>query len=191
MATRTIITAENPLLRKKSKKVTRFGDALRELVDDLYDTLHAANGLGLAAPQLGVLQRVFIVELAAEYDEKGKETAPLERYTLINPEFIRMRGEEEMEEGCLSVPGYRGKGKRATEVTIKGYDLRGKEIRFRADDLLAHAFQHEYDHLEGVLYLDRLESPDKIWPINRPEVTDSKADIETITADIEKSKSAR
>jgi peptide deformylase len=187
MATRSILTAENPLLRKKSKKVSRFGDVLRELVDDLYDTLHAANGLGLAAAQIGVLQRVFIVELPAEYDEKGKETAPLERYTLINPEFIRMRGEEEMEEGCLSVPGYRGKVKRATEVTIKGYDLRGKEVRFRAEDLLAHAFQHEYDHLEGILYLDRLENPDKIWPIKRPEEANSTANIETIVSEVTKS----
>jgi len=187
MATRAILTAENHLLRQKSKKVTRFGDALRQLVDDLYDTLHAANGLGLAAAQIGVLQRVFIVELAAEHDEKGKETAPLERYTLINPEFIRMRGEEEMEEGCLSMPGYRGKVKRATEVTIKGYDLRGKEIRFRADDLLAHAFQHEYDHLEGILYVDRLERLENIWPISRPNASDSTADMDTIASEVKKS----
>ncbi|MHB1354612.1 MAG: peptide deformylase [Anaerolineae bacterium] len=187
MATREILTAENPLLRQKSKKVNRFGDALRQLVSDLFDTLHAANGLGLAAPQIGVLQRVFIVELAAEYDEKGIETTPLERYTLINPEFIRMRGEEEMEEGCLSVPGYRGKVKRATEVTIKGYDLHGKEIRIRADDLLAHAFQHEYDHLEGILYLDRLESPDKLWPIKRANAVESAADIEEIASEVKKS----
>jgi peptide deformylase len=187
MVTRSILTAENPLLRQKSKKVSRYGSALRELVDDLFDTLHAANGLGLAAPQIGVLQRVFIVELASEHDEKGKETAPLERYILVNPEFIRMRGEEEMEEGCLSVPGYRGKVKRATEVTIKGYDLHGKEIRFRADDLLAHAFQHEYDHLEGILYLDRLDSPDNIWPINRPNNVDSTEDMETIASEDKKS----
>lgn len=186
MATRAILTAENHLLRQKSKKVTRFGDALRQLVADLYDTLHAANGLGLAAAQIGVLQRVFIVELPAEYDEKGKETAPLERYTLINPEFIRMRGEEEMEEGCLSVPGYRGKVKRATEVTIKGHDLHGKEIRFRADGLLAQAFQHEYDHLEGILYLDRLESPDNLWPIKRTNQVDTAAEIELIASEVEK-----
>jgi peptide deformylase len=184
MATRAILTAENPLLRQKSKKVNRYGDALKQLVADLYDTLHAANGLGLAAAQIGVLQRVFIVELAAEFDDKGKEIEPLERYTLINPEFLRMRGEEEMEEGCLSVPGYRGKVKRATEVTIKGYDLRGKEIRFRADGLLAHAFQHEFDHLEGILYLDRLESPDNLWPTKRTAETESAADMEAIESDV-------
>jgi peptide deformylase len=186
MATRVILTAENALLRQKSKKVNRYGDTLRQLVVDLYDTLHAANGLGLAAVQIGVLQRVFIVELPAESDEKGKETAPLERYTLINPEFIRMRGEEEMEEGCLSVPGYRGKVKRATEVTIKGHDLHGKEIRFRADGLLAHAFQHEYDHLEGILYLDRLESPDHLWPVKRANGAEPAPEIELIASDVEK-----
>lgn len=174
MAIQPILTAENKLLRQKSKKVTRFGDSLRQLVDDMYDTLHSANGLGLAAPQIGVLQRVFIVEMPAEYDEKGKEITPAERYTLVNPEFIRMRGEAEMEEGCLSVPGYRGRVKRAVEVTIKAQDLHGKPIRYRADDLLAHAFQHEFDHLEGVLYLDRIESPDNLWSI-RPGTEEDEA----------------
>jgi peptide deformylase len=166
MALRPILTAENPLLRKKSKKVTRFGDNIKGLVQDMFDTLHAANGLGLAAPQIGVLQRVFIVELPAEYDEQGRELEPLERHVLVNPEIVRRRGEEELEEGCLSVPGYRGLVKRATLVTIKGQDTDGRPIRIRATDLLAHVFQHENDHLDGVLYLDRLESPDNIWRLN-------------------------
>jgi len=165
MAVNKIITAENPLLRRKSKKVTRFGDSLRKLVNDLYDTLEDAEGLGLAAPQIGILERVFIVILPAEYDDKGKVISPQERYTLINPEFIRMRGEAEMIEGCLSIPGYRGKVKRAVEVTIKGQDIHGKPVRHRAEGMLAHALQHEYDHLEGILYLDRLESPENLWTI--------------------------
>jgi peptide deformylase len=170
MAARSILTAENPLLRQKSKKVTHFGDALRKLVAEMFDTLHAAHGAGLAAPQIGVLQRVFIVELAAEYDENGQEIAPAESYILINPEIVKMRGEEEMDEGCLSVPGYRGMVKRATSVTIKGQDLRGKEVRYRGEDVLAQAFQHEFDHLNGVLFLDRLESPEKLWRIQPRKV---------------------
>jgi len=168
MPVKPIVTAENPLLRKKSKKVTRFGDGLRHLVEDMFDSMHAAGGLGLAAPQIGVLQRVFIVEMPAELDERGEEISPARRYVLINPEMVRMRGEEEMEEGCLSVPGFRGLVKRATSVTIKGKQLYGKPVRYRANDLLAQAFQHELDHLNGILYLDRLESADKLWRIEAP-----------------------
>jgi peptide deformylase len=170
MAVKPILTAQDPLLRQKSKKVAHFGDALRKLVAEMFDTLHDAHGLGLAAPQIGVLQRVFIVELAAEYDEDGQEIAPLQSYVLVNPEIVKMRGEEEMEEGCLSVPGYRGAVIRATSVTIKGQDLRGKEVRYRGEDVLAQAFQHELDHLNGVLYLDRLESAEKLWRIQPRKV---------------------
>lgn len=165
MAVRPILTAENPLLRRKSKKVTQFGQSLRDLVRDLFDTLHAARGLGLAAPQIGVLERVFIVELPAEYDEQGQKIAPAQSYVLVNPEIVKAQGVEEMEEGCLSVPGYRGLVKRATNVTIKGQDLHGKPVRYRAEGLLAQAFQHELDHLDGILYLDRLEGPGKLWRI--------------------------
>ena len=171
MSARPIVTAENPLLRRKSKRVTRFGDGLRELVSDMFDSMHAAGGLGLAAPQIGVLERVFIVEMPPEIDEDGQEISPARRYVLVNPEIVHMRGEEEMgeeemEEGCLSVPGFRGLVKRATSVTIKGRQLRGKPVRYQASDLLAQAFQHELDHLDGILYLDRLESADKLWRVD-------------------------
>lgn len=165
MAVKPIVTMEDPLLRQKSKKVTRFGDGLANLVDDMFDSLHAARGLGLAAPQIGVLQRVFIVDMPADYDEDGNEIEPSKAYVLVNPEIVKARGEEEMEEGCLSVPGYRGLVKRATSVTIKGQDVKGREVRYRAEDLLAQAFQHELDHLDGVLYIDHLEGPDKLWAI--------------------------
>jgi len=179
MTVREIVTSENPLLRRRSKKVRQFDENLQELVDDMFETLHAYHGLGLAAPQIGVLQRVFIAELPAEYDEAGNETAPLEQYVFINPEIRRMRGEEEMEEGCLSVPGYRGVVKRATLVHIKGQGLNGRPFRVRATDLLAEVFQHEFDHLEGILYLDRLVSPDKLFliPVGQEEAN------ETVMAD--------
>jgi len=163
MTARVIITAENPLLRQRSKKVTQFGPGLDQLVQDLWDTLHAAGGAGLAAPQIGVLQRVIVVEVAAEYDEDGKELSPLRRYTIVNPEIVKLRGEEEMSEGCLSIPGYRGIVRRATEAVIKGQDMHGKPLRYHGEDLAAQAFQHETDHLNGILYLDLLVSPDKLW----------------------------
>jgi len=166
MSAQPIVTAENPLLRRKSKKVTRFGDGLRKLVSDMFDSMHAAAGLGLAAPQIGVLQRVFIVEMPPEIDEDGQEISPPRRYVLVNPEIVRMRGEEELEEGCLSVPGFRGLVKRATSVTIRGKQLSGKPVRYQASDLLAQAFQHELDHLDGILYLDRLETADKLWRVD-------------------------
>jgi peptide deformylase len=169
MAVRPIVTAENPLLRQRSKKVKRFGDNLSALVEDMFDTMHSAYGLGLAAPQIGVLQRVFTVEMPAEYDEEGRELEPARQYVLVNPEIIRQRGEEEMEEGCLSVPGYRGLVKRATEVLIKGQDVNGKTVRYRGNDLLAQAFQHELDHLNGVLYIDLIDGPGKLWPIEAGE----------------------
>ena len=169
MAQRPIVTAENPLLRQKSKKVTRFDDSLCSLVEDMFDTMYGAQGLGLAAPQVGVLQRVFIVEMLPEVDEDGNEIAPGKSYVLVNPEIVKMRGEQEMEEGCLSVPGYRGLVKRAAWVVIKGQNLQGKRVRYRAEDLLAQAFQHELDHLDGILYLDRLEGPDKLWRIEVDE----------------------
>ena len=165
MAVRPIVTAEDPRLRTKSKKVTSFGDSLKALVDDMVDSMYAANGLGLAAPQIGVMQRVFVIEMPPEYDEDDREVAPARRYVLVNPEIVRRRGEEEMDEACLSVPGYRGLVKRATQVTIKGQDLQGKPVRYRGEDLLAQAFQHETDHLDGILYIDRLEGPDKLWQI--------------------------
>lgn len=166
MAVRPIVTSEDPLLRKKSKKVTRFGKSLRGLVEDMFDSMYAANGLGLAAPQIGVLQRVFIVEMPPELDEDDNEVAPGEAYVLINPEIVKARGEEEMDEGCLSVPGYRGLVTRATQVTIKGQDVDGHKVRYRVDGLLAHAFQHELDHLDGILYIDLIDSPDKLYRVD-------------------------
>lgn len=169
MVARPIVTAENPLLREKSKKVSRFGGALQDLVDDMFDSMHAANGLGLAAPQIGILRRVFIVQMLPELDEEGNEIAEGRSYVLVNPEIVKARGEEEIEEACLSVPGYQGLVQRATQVLIKGQNLEGRSVRYRANGLLAQAFQHELDHLNGVLYIDRIESPENLWRVESVE----------------------
>lgn len=176
MTVRPILTAEHPLLREKSKKVTRFGDALHRLVEDMLATMRSVYGLGLAAPQIGVPQRVFVVEMPPEYDEDDNEIEPAELYVLVNPEIVKAQGNEEMEEGCLSVPGYRGLVRRATHLVIKGQDADGHDVRYRAEGLLAQAFQHELDHLDGILYLDRLESPDKLYRVGERESEAVEAD---------------
>jgi peptide deformylase len=162
---RTIVLADDPILRQKSKKVKDFGEDLQTLIDDMVETMHAANGLGLAAPQIGVLERVIVIRLPE--DEEDPQSGKL--FALCNPEIARANGEEESEEGCLCLPGYVGEVKRATSVTVKAQDRRGKKVRIKAKGLLARVFQHEIDHLDGILYIDRVDSPDKIRRIAPPE----------------------
>ncbi len=158
-----IVTAEDPLLRTKSHKVVKFDDDLKRLAEDMFETMYDAPGVGLAAPQIGLMQRFIVIGIPAEIDEEGDEIAPAEEYALVNPEIVKAYGEEEMEEGCLSVPGYRGWVKRATSVKVKAQDLDGKPLRIRATGYFAEVLQHEIDHLEGVLFVDRIESADKLY----------------------------
>ena len=174
MAIHRIILANDPLLRKESKKVRHFGKALQVLIDDMVETMHAANGLGLAAPQVGVLQQIIIIQLPD--DEEEPQSGKL--FALCNPQIVRADGEEEGEEGCLCLPGYVGEVKRATSVTVKAQDRRGKKVRIKTEGFLARVFQHETDHINGILYIDRVESPDKIRRIVPPEETEQGA-IET------------
>jgi peptide deformylase len=173
VAVREIVFADNPVLRKKSKKVKNFGEALQTLIDDMVETMHAANGLGLAAPQVGVLERVIVIQMpeVAEGEEPFPYSGKL--FTLCNPQIIRAAGEDDREEGCLCLPGYVGEVKRATSVTVKAQDRRGKKVRIKAAGLLARAFQHEVDHLDGILFIDRVESLDKIRRIVPPEEAES------------------
>jgi peptide deformylase len=163
MAERDILVAGEALLRHKAKKVTLFGPSLESLVTEMLDSMHAVNGLGLAAPQIGVPLRIIVIEMPEEKDEEGRIVQPSQLYVYCNPEIVKAHGEEEVEEACLSVPGYVGLVKRATSVTVKGQDIRGRRIRTKAQGLLARAFQHEIDHLNGMLYIDRVDSPDKLY----------------------------
>ncbi len=149
-------------MRQKSKRIKRFGPSIEALVADMLDTMRAADGLGLAAPQIGVSLRVIIIEMPPQRDEEGNEIEPAQLYVYCNPEIIKARGEEEDDEGCLSVPGYVGTVTRAAFVTVKGQDTKGRKIRTKAQGLLARAFQHEIDHLNGILFIDRIESPEKL-----------------------------
>lgn len=146
---RTILTYPNPELKKKSAPVTVINDAVRELVRDMAETMYNAPGIGLAAPQIGVHQRVIVIDISAS-DE------PPQLIVAINPVIIHAEGEAYEEEGCLSVPKYAANVRRHSRVIVKALDLEGVECTWRADDLLAIAFQHEIDHLEGILFVDHL-----------------------------------
>ncbi len=165
MTVRRILQAEEVAVGQKAKKVRDFGLSLEALVDDMVETMHAAPGIGLAAPQIGVPLRVIVVELP-EGEEKPQRGKLL---VLCNPEVVKTWGEEEGEEGCLSLPGYVGEVKRASRVMVKGQDLKGKKMRVKAQGLLARALQHEIDHLNGMLFTARLESIDKLRRLEKEE----------------------
>lgn len=141
---RKIVTLGDPILREKSRVVHRFDEELQKLVDDMIDTMKSANGIGLAAPQIGVPKRVIVVC-------KGEK----EIAALVNPSIEKAEGLDEGEEGCLSIPGLYGVVPRPAYVRVKGYTPKGKEVRIEAEGLLARAFCHEVDHLDGVLFIDK------------------------------------
>lgn len=162
MATREILTAEHPVLHQKAKKVKRVDGSTLKLVDDMFESMRAAHGLGLAAPQIGIGLRVFVIEMPEDKDEPHAG----EQIVLINPEIIKSEGEQIGEEGCLSIPGYVGIVRRAMKVTAKGLNRKGREVRVKGEGLLARALQHELDHLDGVLYTDRLENPQDLMRVD-------------------------
>lgn len=146
MAIRNVRLDTDEILRKKSRIVEVVDDKIRELIDDMIETMHKYDGVGLAAPQVGVLKRVVVIDL---YDDKGP-------YVLINPEIIKEKGEQEVEEGCLSFPNKFAKIIRPAEVTVKALDRDGKEFKLKGKGLLAQAISHELDHLEGILFVDKI-----------------------------------
>ena len=158
MAILPIRVLPDPVLRRKSKRVRSIDGSIHRLIGDMIETMYSAPGVGLAAPQVGIPLRVIVIGMPEQ-----------EAIALINPEIVRRTGERLVDEGCLSVPGYAGELKRAVSVTAKGRDQNGKEIRIKADELLAQALEHEIDHLNGVLYIDRLESMDKLRKIEPEE----------------------
>ncbi len=161
MAVREILTSEHAVLRQKAKKVKRVDPSTQKLIDDMFDSMHAAHGLGLAAPQIGVSLRVLVVEMPQDEEEPHSG----ERIVLINPEITKAEGEQFGEEACLSIPGYIGLIRRAQKVSVKGLNRKGKEIRVTGEGLFARALQHEVDHLDGILFTDRLEKPQDLYRV--------------------------
>ncbi len=173
MALREIVTLGHPTLRQRARKVTKFGPEVKQLIDDMVETMHAAPGVGLAAPQVNISERIIVVELPSD-EEEGR---PAELYTFVNPEIIKTSREvEEGEEGCLSIPGYLGDVERHTMVVVRGQDAYGKPQKVRAHDYLARIFQHEIDHLDGVLFIDRVSEPSKIHKITHADADETNAE---------------
>lgn len=158
MAIREILSVEHPMLRRKCAKIHHLDAGLQRLVDDLIETMHHANGVGLAAPQVGVPVRVFVVQTPEDTDEPHAG----ELFVLYNPEIVKQSDLYYPEEGCLSMPGWVANVPRFQNVVLKGRNRQGKEVRIKAEGLLAQALQHESDHLDGVLFFDHLESPDQL-----------------------------
>ena len=151
MALREVVQFPDPRLRQVSEAVGEITDEIRELARDMCDVMYDEPGIGLAAPQVGVALRLFVID--TEWSEQGNEREPM---VMINPEFLEKEGSTVGEEACLSVPDYSAEVERAERVTLRATDLDGKEIIEEAEGLRAVCLQHEYDHLDGVLFIDRI-----------------------------------
>ena len=145
---------EDSVLRQKAKRVTSIDSSIQRLIDDMVETMHQANGIGLAAPQVGVSLQVVVLQVLGE-----------DPVAIINPEIVKRAGEQDVTEACLSVPGYFGEIKRSASITVKGQSRNGKVIRIKAMDLMAEALEHEIDHLKGIFYVDHVESQDKLHKV--------------------------
>lgn len=165
MTIRRILTAEEPILRERTKKVSSFDRSLHRLLDDMLVTMRDAPGVGLAANQIGVPLQVAIIEIEDRITE------------LVNPQVVKSSGEQLDWEGCLSIPGYVAEVQRAAKVTVKARDRHGKEFRVKGEELMARALQHEIDHLNGLLYVDYIESLDELVRVSEAadEVTEEAA----------------
>ncbi len=169
MAIREIVTVPDPVLRRKAQKVTKFDDKLQTLIDDMVETMREAPGVGLAAPQIGVLEQVIVVEYYEKEEDEEREdaeAAPKRLYVVVNPEITRTSTETVSgPEGCLSIPGYLGEVERFEAITVKGQNRRGQPLTLKLKDWTARIFQHEIDHLNGVLFTDLAT---KVWKPEGP-----------------------
>jgi peptide deformylase len=179
---RAIRKIGDPVLRKKAKKVEKISKDTQKLLDDMIETMHKANGMGLAAPQVGISQRIAVVEVPKDAGEAG-DKAPkdagdtpepeLVRYQLVNPEVVKQSDDTwEHQEGCLSIPGWRGDVARPHKIVVRALDREGNRIKIEAEGMLARALLHEIDHLDGVLYIDKLVSPDRVWRVDEDATED-------------------
>jgi peptide deformylase len=178
---RRIVTVPQPVLREKAKPVRQITPAIETLIDDMIETMREAPGVGLAAPQVGVGIQVIVVEYAegsenADADaDAAAEPKPKKLYAVLNPEITRNSKETELgNEGCLSIPDYMGEVERYNTVTVKGLDRHGKSFKLKTKGWLARIFQHEIDHLNGVLFIDRT---DKVWKAEPEEELEASATV--------------
>jgi len=156
MALRKIVTLPDPVLKRKARTVTKFDKDLQTLLDDMVETMREAPGVGLAAPQIGLSDRIIVIEYYEREEDEENEDVPKKVWTVINPEIIKSSEETRMGvEGCLSIPGLVGEVERHAEVQVKGMNRHGKPMKIKARGWLARIFQHEIDHLNGVLFTER------------------------------------
>jgi peptide deformylase len=161
MTLRTIVTVPDPVLRRKARPVSKFDKDLRTLIDDMVETMREAPGVGLAAPQIGLSERLLVIEYYEREEDEENEEAPKKVWAVINPEIVKASEEMVMGvEGCLSIPGLLGEVERHAEVQIKALNRHGRPMKVKAKGWLARIFQHEIDHLNGVLFTDRAA---RVW----------------------------
>jgi len=172
MGLRTIVSLPDPVLRRKARPVTRFDSNLQTLIEDMIETMRAAPGVGLAAPQVNISQRLIVVEYAEHEDNEDMEEKPVKKklYVMLNPEIIKT-SEETVPgvEGCLSVPGVVGEVERFLMIQVKGLNRHGKPMKVKVEGWLARIFQHEIDHLNGVVFPDRAT---RVWKPESDEIED-------------------
>lgn len=172
MAVMQILIDGDPRLRQKATKVRRVDDELRRIAADMWETMLDADGVGLAGPQVGVMRRIITVHVAADMDD---EDDPEYSYILINPEIVRGYGDVAALEGCLSIPGWAGEVVRREHVTVKAMDLDNNPVRIKAHGYLARVLQHEIDHLDGILYTDRMAPDAKLISVSDEELDEEAA----------------
>lgn len=161
MTLRKIVTLPEPVLRRKARAVTKFDKNLQILIDDMVETMRDAPGVGLAAPQIGLSERLIVIEYPEKPDDEDKEDAPKKVWAVLNPEIVKASEEMVMGvEGCLSIPNLVGEVERHVAVQVKGLNRHGKPMKIKAEGWLARIFQHEIDHLNGVMFTDRAT---RVW----------------------------
>lgn len=165
-----IVTPPEPILRQEADKVRAFNSDLRQLVDDMVETMRSAQGVGLAAPQVAVAKRVIVVEFAEPPEDPEAEPPEPELYRLVNPEIIHLSQETTIgNEGCLSLPGYYGEVERSQTATINAFTPEGEPTQIQANGWLARIFQHEIDHLNGILFIDRAT---RVWELDEEDANE-------------------
>lgn len=169
MTIRTVVTPPNKTLRERARKVQSFGQETQTLIEDMIETMRASQGVGLAAPQIDIGQRVIVIEYA-EGSEESEEPVPPTLYAVVNPEIVRHSSRKvNGTEACLSLPGYYGDVERFEAVTVKGLTRNGQPFKKKAQGWLARIFQHEIDHLDGILYIDRAS---QMWKAETEDIPD-------------------
>jgi peptide deformylase len=161
MALRKIVTLPEPVLRRKARAVNKFDKGLQTVIDDMIETMREAPGVGLAAPQIGLSERIIVIEYFEREEDEEKEEAPRKVWAVLNPEIVKFSEDTVMGiEGCLSIPGLVGEVERHAAIQVKGLNRHGKPFRIKAEGWLARIFQHEIDHLNGIVFPDRAT---RVW----------------------------